>query len=93
MPHGPGPVAPVPPQVSSVPGQMMPQAVAPTQMRGFMPVTNPGVVQKPGPVSMQLAGPIESAAAQPVVSPAAPPPTVQTADTSNVPGRSYLSRV
>lgn len=85
LPHAPGPVAPVPPQVSSVPGQNMPQAVAPTQMRGFMPVTNPGVVQNPGPISMQPATPIESAAAQPVVSPAAPPPTVQTADTSNVP--------
>lgn len=87
MPHGPGPVAHVPPQ-ASVPGQKMPQAVAPTQMRGFMPVTNPGVVQNPGPISMQPASPIESAAAQPVVSPAAPPPTVQTADTSNVPGKS-----
>jgi protein transport protein SEC31 len=35
---------------------------------------------------MQPPSPTQSAPVQPAVAPAAPPPTVQTVDTSNVPG-------
>lgn len=66
----------------------MPQVVAPSQApRGFMPMTNTGV-QRPGMGVMQPPSPTRSgsAPAQAVAAPAAPPPTVQTVDTSSVPG-------
>jgi hypothetical protein len=64
----------------------MPQVVAPTPpQKGFMAV-NSGV-QRPGMGPMQPPSPTQAASAQPAVSPAAPPPTVQTVDTSNVPGK------
>ncbi|KAI4382981.1 hypothetical protein MLD38_008868 [Melastoma candidum] len=80
---GPGSVGQFTSQTTAVPGPKMPQAMAQPPMRGFTPVTNPGVV--PMPV-MQPPSPRQPAPVQPVVTPAAPPPTVQTADTSNVPG-------
>jgi hypothetical protein len=36
---------------------------------------------------MQPPSPTQAASAQPTITPAAPPPTVQTVDTSNVPGK------
>jgi hypothetical protein len=50
-----------------------------------MPV-NSGV-QRPGVGPMQPPSPTQAASAQPTITPAAPPPTVQTVDTSNVPGK------
>ncbi|XVE76771.1 hypothetical protein DITRI_Ditri13aG0007600 [Diplodiscus trichospermus] len=86
VPPAVGSLAPVPPQMGSVPGPRMPQVVAPTQTpRGFMPVTNASVVQRPGMGPMQPPSPTQSASIQPAAAPAAPPPTVQTVDTSNVP--------
>lgn len=81
-------VGPVPSHMDSVPGHKMPQVVAPAPpSRGFMPVPNPGSVQLPGVGGMvQPPSPTHSAPTQPAVAPPAPPPTVQTADTSNVPG-------
>ncbi|XP_073128380.1 protein transport protein SEC31 homolog B isoform X2 [Henckelia pumila] len=71
-------------QVGPVPGQSMPQVVAPSPAsRGFIPVNN-SVVQRPG---MQPPSPTQPASVQPPVTPAAPPPTVQTVDTSNVPAQ------
>lgn len=65
--------------------------MAPTQPpRVFVPVSNSGV-QRPGMSSSQPPSPTQPAPTQPpVVVPAAPPPTVQTVDTSNVPGDSYF---
>ncbi|KAE8679839.1 Protein transport protein SEC31-like protein B [Hibiscus syriacus] len=80
-PPGAGSFAPVPSQVGPVPGFQMPQAAVPTPApRSFMPVTNTSV-QRPGMAPMQPTSTTQSATIQP----AAPPPTVQTADTSNVP--------
>ncbi|XP_039030972.1 protein transport protein SEC31 homolog B-like [Hibiscus syriacus] len=50
-----------------------------------MPVTDTSVVQRPGMTPVQSGNPTQSASIQPAAAPAAPPPTVQTADTSNVP--------
>ncbi|XP_028776350.1 protein transport protein SEC31 homolog B [Neltuma alba] len=72
---------------SPVHGQKLPHVVAPTpHSRGFMPVPTPSAVQRPGVGSMQppVRNP-QAGSVQPTTSPAAPPPTVQTADTSNVP--------
>lgn len=89
---GTGSAAPVTSQSSAFPGHRMPQVVAPTPPpRGFIPV-NSGVVQRPGIGSMQPRSPTQAASAQPTVTPAAPPPTVQTVDTSNVPG-SFLINI
>ncbi|XVF73580.1 hypothetical protein PTKIN_Ptkin12aG0213500 [Pterospermum kingtungense] len=83
---GAGSHVPAPSQMGSVPGPNMPQVVAPnTTPRGFMPVTNTSVVQRPGMGPMQPPSPTQSASIQPVATPAAPPPTVQTVDTSNAP--------
>ncbi|KAL8500893.1 hypothetical protein ACS0TY_020468 [Phlomoides rotata] len=72
-------------QVGPIPGQMMPQVVAPTPpSTGFMPVSTSGV-QRHGVNPVQPPSPSPPAPVQPVVTPAAPPPTVQTVDTSNVP--------
>ena len=76
---------PHPSQAGPALGQKMPQVVAPSQApRGFMPVNNP--VQRPGMAPMQPPSPTQPPQAQPPAAPAAPPPTVQTVDTSNVPG-------
>lgn len=80
-------VGPAPSHMDSVPGHKMPQVVTPAPpSRGFMPVPNQGAVQLPGMGSVQPPSPTQSAPPQPAVAPPAPPPTVQTADTSNVPG-------
>ena len=66
-----------------------PQVMAPTPNPiGFTPVSNSGVAQRPGVAPMQPPSP-QAAPIQPAVSPAAPPPTVQTADTSRVPGNLF----
>ena len=86
VPPGTGSLAPVPSQMGSVPGPKIPQGVAPTPTpRGFMPVTNTSVIQRPGMGPMQPPSPTQSASIQPAAAPATPP-TVQTVDTSNVPG-------
>lgn len=66
----------------------MSQVLAPTPPRVFMPVTNPG---GHGMSSSQPPSPTQPAPVQPPAVPAAPPPTVQTVDTSNVPGKISLS--
>ncbi|XP_004303090.1 PREDICTED: protein transport protein SEC31 homolog B isoform X2 [Fragaria vesca subsp. vesca] len=77
MQTGPSSGAPHQSHVNPVPGNKMPQSVPPPQS-GFMPVTNPGVVQG----TLQPSSP--PAPARQSVAPA-PPPTIQTADTSKVP--------
>ena len=62
----------------------MPQAVAPgAGAIGFTPMSAPGVAPRSVIGSVQPASPPMQ---QATPAPAAPPPTVQTADTSNVPG-------
>ena len=62
----------------------MPQVVGPgAGPIGFTPMSTPGVVPRSVIGSVQPASPQTQQAAP---APAAPPPTVQTADTSNVPG-------
>ncbi|KAH7667118.1 protein transport protein SEC31 protein [Dioscorea alata] len=74
-----------PPQPGPVPGHKYPQAAGSATMpRGFTPVTNPGFVQGPAGNPVQPSSPTLPAQAQPIAAPPAPP-TVQTADTSNVP--------
>ncbi|TYG93116.1 hypothetical protein ES288_A11G085100v1 [Gossypium darwinii] len=86
LPCGAGSLASVPSPMGSIPGPKVSQVVAPTSTpRGFMPVTNPPVVQRPGMGPMQPPSPTQSTPVQPAAAPAAPPPTVQTVDTSNVP--------
>lgn len=86
MQPGPGSAAPLTSQVAPVPGNK-PHVVAPSPPpRGFMPVTNTGVVQGPHPGSLQPPSPTHQAPARASVAAAAPPPTIQTVDTSNVPG-------
>ncbi|KAM7267529.1 hypothetical protein ACFE04_009695 [Oxalis oulophora] len=64
---------------SQAPGHNMPHAGFPSSTpMGFMP-------QRPGVASMQPPSPTQPAPVQQPVAPPAPPPTVQTADTSNVP--------
>ena len=73
------------------PAHKMPQGVTPAPgPRGYMQVNNAGV-QRPGMGPMQPPSPTHSAPAPAPVTPAAPPPTVQTADTSNVPGDKPLT--
>lgn len=50
-----------------------------------MSVTSAGV-QRPGMGPTQLFSATQPAQVQPTITPADPPPTVQTVDTSNVPG-------
>ncbi|XP_023523553.1 protein transport protein SEC31 homolog B-like [Cucurbita pepo subsp. pepo] len=80
-------VGSVPSHMDPVPGHTMPQVVAPAPpSRGFMPVPNPGTVQLPGMgLSQPPSPPTQSTPTQPALTAPAPPPTVQTADTSNVP--------
>ncbi|CAN6906040.1 unnamed protein product [Brassica oleracea] len=74
-------VPPGPSQVGQNLNPMMPQAVAPgAGAIGFTPMSAPGVAPRSVIGSVQPASPPTQ---QPT--PAAPPPTVQTADTSNVP--------
>lgn len=84
-----GSQGPITSQVGAIPGHGMPQVAAPgpTPM-GFRPV-HAGVAQRPGIGLMQPPSPTQSAPVQPAVAPAAPPPTVQTVDTSNVPGNCH----
>ncbi|KAJ4836661.1 Protein transport protein Sec31B [Turnera subulata] len=71
-------------QGGAIPGPKIPQVVAPTPTpSGFRPVNSPGIAPRAGINSMQSSTPTPSL--QPAAAPAAPPPTVQTADTSNVP--------
>ncbi|KAK4285446.1 hypothetical protein QN277_002141 [Acacia crassicarpa] len=71
---------------SPVHGQKLPHVAAPTpNPMGFMPVPNSGVVQRPVMGSMQPIRNPQPASVQPTTPPAVPPPTVQTANTSNVP--------
>lgn len=71
--------------------QTLSQVMAPTPPpRVFVPVSNLGV-QRPGMSSSQPPSPTQPAPVQLPVVPAAPPPTVQTVDTSNVPGNFLLS--
>ncbi|KAF8395805.1 hypothetical protein HHK36_019759 [Tetracentron sinense] len=92
VPFGTGSLGSVPSQVGLVPGHKLPHVVAPTPTptptptpRGFMPVNNSGVAQRPGMVTMQPPSPTQPAQVQPAITPAEPPPTVLTADTSKVP--------
>ncbi|KAK9912993.1 hypothetical protein M0R45_036821 [Rubus argutus] len=78
----PGSGAPHTSLVNPVPSNKMGPAVVPSPQSGFMAV-NSGVVQGSHPGSLQPSSP--PAPARPSVAPA-PPPTIQTVDTSKVPG-------
>ncbi|XP_020214195.1 protein transport protein SEC31 homolog B isoform X1 [Cajanus cajan] len=84
------PYQPTPPASSQVGlghGQNLSQVVAPTpNPMGFMPVSGSGGVQRPGVGSIQPPSPPQVQPVQPAAAPPAPPPTLQTADTSKVPG-------
>lgn len=85
-PHGGGSLGPIPSQAGQVPGHEMPQVLNPNPASvGFMPSMNPGI-QRPGMGPTQPSSPTQPAQLQPAAAPATPPPTVQTVDTSNVPG-------
>lgn len=58
--------------------------------RGFMPVPNSNFTQMPGMSPAQPSSPTKPPQPQSVTVPSAPPPTVQTVDTSNVPGNTFL---
>ena len=89
-PPAAGSLSHIPSQVGPATGHKIPQVVAPTSTpRGFMPINNSGV-QRPG-MGSQPPSPTRSAPVPPAATPAAPPPTVQTVDTSNVPGNLSLS--
>lgn len=78
-------------QVGPTPGQMMSQVLAPAPPSTvFMPMSNSGF-QRPGMNPLQPPSPTQPAPVQAPVTPAAPPPTVQTVDTSNVPGKISFS--
>lgn len=80
-PNLPGSYGADPSQVNN-----MPPVIAPSQnSRGFTPVNNLGV-PRPTMSPMQPPSPVQTAPVQPSFTSAAPPPTVQTVDTSNVPG-------
>lgn len=87
-PRGPSVYNPNAMQINQPHGQRMPQVAAPSQnIRGFSPVTNPGVQR---PVVGPIHPPSPNAQAAPLqqpASPALPPPTVQTVDTSKVPAK------
>ncbi|RWW76336.1 hypothetical protein BHE74_00015575 [Ensete ventricosum] len=57
-----------------------------TAPRGFTPVYNPNFAQRPSISPVHPLSPTKSSETQPVGVPPAPPSTVQTVDTSNVPG-------
>ncbi|XP_057456926.1 protein transport protein SEC31 homolog B [Lotus japonicus] len=80
-PYQSAPLAPTQMNLGQV--QNLSQVVAPTpNPMGFMPISSSGGVQRP----MQPPSPPQAQPVQPAAAPAAPPPTVQTADTSKVPG-------
>lgn len=79
VPSVPLPTQPIPPVGLNRQFGVPPYAAP----REFTPVTNPGVVQGPGLV--QPPSPSHAAPVHPAATPSAPLPTVQTADTSNVP--------
>lgn len=83
MQTGPGSGAPHTSLVNPGPGNKMAPAVVPSPQSRFMSV-NSGVVQGSHPGSLQPSSP--PAPARPSVAPA-PPPTIQTVDTSKVPGK------
>ncbi|KAA8520202.1 hypothetical protein F0562_014458 [Nyssa sinensis] len=86
-PPGAGSLGLMTSQPGPPPGHKMPQVVAPNPLSGgFAPITNSGI-QRPGMGPMQPPSPTQPAPVQPAMTPAAPPPTVQTADTSNVPAQ------
>lgn len=67
------------------------QVAAPTpNQMGFMPVSSAGGVQRPGVGSLQPPSPPQVQPVQPAAAPPAPPPTLQTADTSKVPGNFFF---
>ncbi|XP_013591687.1 PREDICTED: protein transport protein SEC31 homolog B-like isoform X1 [Brassica oleracea var. oleracea] len=84
VPPGPGSYVPsAPSQVGQYSNPMMSQVAAPgAGPVGFTPMSTPGVAPRSVIGSVQPASP---PAPQAAPAPAAPPPTVQTADTSNVP--------
>lgn len=85
-PNLPGSYGADPSQVNKTFGQNMPPVIAPSQnSRGFTPVNNPGVL-RPTMSPMQPPSPVQTSPVQPSFTSAAPPPTVQTVDTSKVPG-------
>ncbi|GMH30630.1 hypothetical protein Nepgr_032473 [Nepenthes gracilis] len=85
-PYQSGPPRPGSLQAGLFHGQKPPQAVGSAPVpRGFMPVTNSGVAQRPGMGLVQPSSPTLSASPPPAVATLAPPPSVQTVDTSNVP--------
>ena len=83
VPSVPLPTQPIPPVGLNRQFGVPPYAAP----REFTPVTNPGLVQGPGLV--QPPSPSHAAPVHPAATPSAPLPTVQTADTSNVPGRFF----
>ncbi|TQE13024.1 hypothetical protein C1H46_001399 [Malus baccata] len=85
MQPGPGSTAPLQSHVPPVPVNQPHVVAASVPPRGFMPVTNPGVVQGPHVGSLQPPSPTHQAPARTPVAAAAPPPTIQTVDTANVP--------
>lgn len=91
-PPGIGSFAPNASLTGPPPAQNIPHVGAPNPgPKGFMTISNAGV-QRPGMSSMQPPSP-QAAPTQSPVTPAAPPPTVQTADTSNVPGKLTLFQI
>ncbi|KAL2329314.1 hypothetical protein Fmac_022741 [Flemingia macrophylla] len=81
------PTPPAPSQVGLSHSQNLSQVVAPTpNPMGFMPVSGSGGVPRPGVGSIQPPSPPQVQPVQPAAAPPAPPPTLQTADTSKVPG-------
>ncbi|KAL0806033.1 hypothetical protein Bca101_098524 [Brassica carinata] len=84
VPPGPGSYVPsAPSQVGQYSNPMMSQVAAPgAGPVGFTPMSTPGVAPRSVIGSVQ---PASLPAPQAAPAPAAPPPTVQTADTSNVP--------
>ncbi|XP_068328890.1 protein transport protein SEC31 homolog B-like [Pyrus communis] len=86
----PGSTAPLQSHVPPVPVNQPHVVAASVPPRGFMPVTNPGVVQGPHVGSLQPPSPTHQAPARTPVAAAAPPPTIQTVDTSNVPAHQKL---
>lgn len=82
-----GSLGPMPSQTGFAPGPKVPQVSAPTPgSRGFMPMPNAGI-QRPGMVPSQPSTPTQAPQVQHPVATPAPPPTVQTADTTNVPAQ------
>ncbi|XP_042408152.1 protein transport protein SEC31 homolog B-like isoform X1 [Zingiber officinale] len=74
------------PQPTAATGNRFTQPAAPaTGQKGFMPVPNPNFTHTPGMSPAQPSSPTKLSQSQTSVVPSTPPPTVQTADTSNVP--------